>query len=121
VRESLGIVKNRTAYLPLSPKSTVLVAGDGANDIGKQSGCWTLTWQGTGLKAADFPGAQSIWGGIEEQVAAAGGKAILSVDGKYQSRPDVAVVVFGEEPYCGIPGRHQDCRLQVRPAEPTSH
>jgi len=104
VRESLVLLKNQNGILPLDPKSTVLVAGDGANDVGKQSGGWTLTWQGTGLKAADFPGAQSIWSGIEQQIAAAGGKATLSVDGKYQSRPDVAVVVFGEDPYAEFQG-----------------
>src|SRR4249919_253318 len=104
VRESLVLLKNQNGILPINPKTTVLVAGDGANDIGKQSGGWTLTWQGSGLKAADFPGAQSIWAGIEEQVVAAGGKATLSVDGKYEAKPDVAVVVFGEEPYAEFQG-----------------
>ena len=104
VRESLVLLKNQDGILPLDPKATVLVAGDGADDIGKQSGGWTLTWQGTGLKASDFPKAQSIWSGIAEQVAAAGGKAMLSVEGKYETRPDVAVVVFGEDPYAEFQG-----------------
>ncbi|MET0755848.1 MAG: glycoside hydrolase family 3 N-terminal domain-containing protein [Pseudoxanthomonas sp.] len=104
VRESLVLLKNRNGVLPIDPKSNVLVAGDGADDIGKQSGGWTLTWQGTGLKAADFPKAQSIWAGIDEQVTAAGGKAVLSVDGKYSAKPDVAVVVFGEDPYAEFQG-----------------
>jgi beta-glucosidase len=104
VRESLVLLKNQGGILPLDPKAKVLVAGDGADDIGKQSGGWTLTWQGTGLKASDFPKAQSIWSGIAEQVAAAGGKATLSVEGKYESRPDVAVVVFGEDPYAEFQG-----------------
>src|SRR5690606_18378212 len=67
VRESLVLLKNQDGLLPLDPKSTVLVAGDGANDIGKQSGGWTLTWQGTGLAPSDFPNAQSIWSGIAGQ------------------------------------------------------
>lgn len=104
VRESLVLLKNQDGLLPLDPKATVLVAGDGADDIGKQSGGWTLTWQGTGLKASDFPNAQSIWSGIAEQVAAAGGKAMLSVEGRYDTRPDVAVVVFGEDPYAEFQG-----------------
>ncbi|NDK38130.1 1,4-beta-D-glucan glucohydrolase [Pseudoxanthomonas gei] len=104
VRESLVLLKNQGGILPLDPKASVLVAGDGADDIGKQSGGWTLTWQGTGLKASDFPRAQSIWSGIAEQVRAAGGKATLSVDGKYSARPDVAVVVFGEDPYAEFQG-----------------
>jgi beta-glucosidase len=32
-------------------------------------------------------------------VTAAGGKAILSVDGSFTTKPDVAIVVFGENPY----------------------
>jgi beta-glucosidase len=104
VRESLVLLKNQGGILPLDPKASVLVAGDGANDIGKQSGGWTLTWQGTGLKASDFPNAQSIWSGIAEQVAAAGGTATLSVEGRYETRPDVAVVVFGEDPYAEFQG-----------------
>lgn len=104
VRESLVLLKNQGGILPLDPKASVLVAGDGADDIGKQSGGWTLTWQGTGLKASDFPKAQSIWSGIAERVAAGGGKATLSVEGKYATKPDVAVVVFGEEPYAEFQG-----------------
>src|SRR6202043_946746 len=48
---------------------------------------------------ADFPGATSIFEGIRATVTAAGGKATLSVDGSYRSKPDVAIVVFGENPY----------------------
>ena len=99
VRKSVVLLKNDKCLLPLSPKATVLVAGDGANDIGKQSGGWTISWQGTGNTNADFPGATSIYDGINAAVAAAGGKATFSVDGSFQTKPDVAVVVFGESPY----------------------
>ncbi len=104
VRESLVLLKNDRQLLPLDPKSKILVAGDGADDIGKQSGGWTLTWQGTGLKASDFPKAQSIWSGLREQIRAAGGTAELSADGKYADKPDLAIVVFGEEPYAEFQG-----------------
>ncbi|MGX9463244.1 glycoside hydrolase family 3 protein [Shewanella sp. A14] len=101
VRESLVLLKNNHGVLPLSPKLTVLVAGDAADNIGKQSGGWTITWQGTDNKNADFPGATSIYSGIEQVVKQAGGQAILSVSGEFveQQKPDVAIVVFGEEPY----------------------
>ncbi len=104
VRESLVLLKNNQQLLPLDPKARILVAGDGADDIGKQSGGWTLTWQGTGLKPSDFPKAQSIWAGIDQQVKAAGGSAELAIDGKYSSKPDVAIVVFGEDPYAEFQG-----------------
>ena len=104
VRQSLVLLKNDNGVLPLDPKASVLVAGDGADDVGKQAGGWTLSWQGTGNKPSDFPNAQSIWSGIKEATAAAGGNAVLSVDGKITTRPDVAIVVFGENPYAEFLG-----------------
>jgi beta-glucosidase len=99
VRKSVVLLKNDKCLLPLSPKTNVLVAGDGANDIGKQSGGWSISWQGSGNTNADFPGATSIFEGIRSAVTAAGGTATLSVDGTYQGKPDAAIVVFGENPY----------------------
>ncbi|MBD8526809.1 glycoside hydrolase family 3 C-terminal domain-containing protein [Pseudoxanthomonas sp. CAU 1598] len=104
VRRSLVLLKNNGGLLPVSPRQRVLVAGDGADNIGKQSGGWTLTWQGTGTKTEDFPNAESIWQGIRSAVKAAGGEAELSVEGRYEQRPDVAVVVFGEDPYAEFIG-----------------
>ncbi len=104
VRESLVLLKNKNVYgdkplLPLNPKLNILVAGDAADNIGKQSGGWTITWQGTGNTNEDFPGGTSIYAGIREQVLAAGGTVTLAVDGSFEKKPDVAIVVFGEEPY----------------------
>ena len=104
VRESLVLLKNNGGVLPLQPKQRILVAGDGANDVGKQSGGWTLNWQGTGTKRSDFPNADSIFEGIAAQAKAAGGNAELSVEGKYTAKPDVAIVVFGENPYAEFQG-----------------
>jgi beta-glucosidase len=99
VRKSLVLLKNEGNLLPLRRKSYVLVAGNGADNIEKQTGGWTLTWQGTENTKDDFPGATSIYEGIRATVAAAGGTATLSPDGSYRSKPDVAIVVFGENPY----------------------
>jgi beta-glucosidase len=104
VRESLVLLKNRGALLPLDPAKKILVAGDGADDIGKQSGGWTISWQGSGNTNADFPGATSIYAGIRKAVAESGGSARLSVDGSYTDKPDVAIVVFGENPYAEYEG-----------------
>jgi beta-glucosidase len=98
VRESLVLLKNRHHLLPLSPHAHVLVAGDGADNIAKQSGGWTITWQGTEPNQ-DFPHAHSIYAGIARCVSAAGGTAELSATGEFHTRPDVAIVVFGENPY----------------------
>jgi beta-glucosidase len=104
VRESLVLLKNNQGVLPIDPRKHILVAGNGADNISKQNGGWTLTWQGTGLTNANFPGATSIWAGLKAQVQAAGGSAELSVDGDYKQKPDVAIVVFGEDPYAEFQG-----------------
>ncbi len=116
VRESLVLLKNAHQLLPLSPKLNVLVAGDGADNISKQSGGWTITWQGTGLTNADFPHAQSIWSGIDQAVSAGGGKASLSADGSYSAKPNVAIVVFGEDPYAEFVG-DRPRSLEFSPAD----
>jgi len=99
VRESLVLLKNKDNLLPLSASQQVLVAGDGADNIGKQSGGWTITWQGTNNFNEDFPGGSSIYDGIKQQVKSQGGNVELAIDGNYKIKPDVAIVVFGEEPY----------------------
>jgi len=104
VRESLVLLKNAHHLLPLSPHVRVLVAGDGADNISKQSGGWTITWQGTGVSNKDFPHGESIYEGIRQAVAATGGSAELSVAGDFTTRPDIAIVVFGENPYAEFRG-----------------
>ena len=104
VRRSLVLLKNEGGLLPLRPQQKVLVAGSAASDIGRQCGGWTVTWQGISQSNADFPGATSIYAGIEKAVQAAGGSVELAEDGQYRERPDVAIVVFGEEPYAEFQG-----------------
>ena len=99
VQQSLVLLKNNDNLLPLNPTQRILVTGEGADNIGMQSGGWTISWQGTGNTNSDFPGGSSIYAGIKHAVDAAGGKVELSSDGRYQQKPDVAIVVFGEQPY----------------------
>jgi len=103
VRESLVLLKNHHHLLPLSPRAHVLVAGDAADSIARQSGGWTIDWQGTKPNQA-FPHAETIYAGIAHCVLAAGGTATLSADGSFTERPDVAIVVFGEHPYAEFKG-----------------
>jgi len=98
VRESLVLLKNNGHLLPLSARARVLVAGDGADSIAKQSGGWTIDWQGTETNQ-DFPRAETIYAGIVRRVGAGGGRTVLSPAGEFHNRPDVAIVVFGENPY----------------------
>lgn len=111
VQESLVLLKNKNV-LPIKPTSNILVAGNGADNIGKQSGGWSITWQGTNNTNADFPGGTSIYKGIADQVKAAGGKVTLSENGSFKTKPDVAIVVFGEEPYAEGHGDRENLDYQ---------
>jgi beta-glucosidase len=118
VRKSLVLLKNNGQILPLNPGAHVLVAGAGADDIGMQCGGWTIDWQGSHNSNADFPGATSIFAGIRAVVERAGGTATLSVDGGYQQRPDVAIVVFGESPYAEFEGDRETLDYSAGDARP---
>ncbi len=104
VRKSLVLLKNEHGLLPLNPHTRVLVAGRAAEDIGIQSGGWTIDGRGNHNSQRDFPGGTTINGGIQAAVAAAGGSAQFSLDGRYTEKPDVAIVVFGENPYAEFQG-----------------
>ncbi|MDA7760713.1 Ig-like domain-containing protein, partial [bacterium] len=65
VRESLVLLKNSDNILPLDRNLDVLVTGDAANDIGKQSGGWSVSWQGLTNSNNSFPGGTSIYQGIQ--------------------------------------------------------
>ena len=104
VRKSLVLLKNNGHVLPIRAAAHVLIAGSGADDIGRQCGGWTLSWQGTGNRNSDFPHAQSIYAGLAEAMQAGGGSVELQADGQFTRVPDVAVVVYGERPYAEIGG-----------------
>ena len=104
VAKSQVILKNE-GVLPLKKGASILVAGSAADNIAQAAGGWTLTWQGGDELTNDyFPGATSIWAGLNEAARAAGGSATLSETGSYSARPDIAIVVFGEKPYAEFVG-----------------
>lgn len=97
VRESQVLLKNRFGVLPL-PKTApkYFVAGRNADNIGHQSGGWTISWQGgsgnitpgttilAGIRAAVSPGTTVTYN--------ADG---IGIDGTYKA----AIAVVGETPY----------------------
>ncbi len=108
VRQSLVLLKNAGSVLPLKPGARILLTGDGADNMTKQTGGWTLTWQGTGTSRTDFPKAQTIAEGMREVAKGVGATVDLSADGRFTQKPDVAVVVFGEDPYAEFQGDRAD-------------
>lgn len=104
VAKSQVILKNE-GVLPLKKGVSILVAGSAADNISQATGGWTLSWQGGDELTNDyFPGATSIWAGLNDAAKAAGGSAFFSKIGSYSAKPDVAVVVFGEKPYAEFVG-----------------
>ncbi len=102
--KSLVLLKNNGGVLPLKPGAKVLITGPGADNMAMQAGGWTITWQGTDTTAADFPKGHTIGRAIAAAVKDAGGSAALSADGSFTDKPDVAVVVYGEQPYAEFQG-----------------
>ncbi|MFO6429185.1 glycoside hydrolase family 3 N-terminal domain-containing protein [Erythrobacter sp. W302b] len=108
VAKSQVLLKN-AGVLPLKAGARIEVAGRAADNVPQQAGGWSVTWQGGGdLTAADFPGATSIYAGIAAAAKAGGGEAVLAPKGNATSKPDVAIVVFGEEPYAEFVGDRKD-------------
>ena len=94
VAESQVLLKNE-GVLPLSKSASIYVAGSNANDLGNQSGGWTVTWQGSSGPVTD---GTTILGGIEEVAPAA--SITYSADASAPlAGHDVGVVVVGETPY----------------------
>jgi len=104
VRESMVLLKNNDGILPLDATKTIMVIGDGADNIAKTCGGWTLSWQGTGHANNEFPNAQSILEGIREAVQTAGGKVIFSTNGDSKEAADVVIAIYGEDPYAEFQG-----------------
>ncbi|MFF5405949.1 glycoside hydrolase family 3 N-terminal domain-containing protein [Streptomyces misionensis] len=91
--ESQVLLKNSGGLLPLKKSQKVYVAGSDADDIGNQTGGWTLTWQGA--SGNTVPGT-TILQGMRE----AGGNVTYSKDASAPTGGyDVGVVVVGETPY----------------------
>ncbi|MBO9621819.1 MAG: glycoside hydrolase family 3 C-terminal domain-containing protein [Sphingomonas sp.] len=103
VAESLVLLKNQ-GVLPVKASARVLVTGPAADSMMLQSGGWTLSWQGDGNPNDLFPNGETIYSGIKKAVEAGGGTATLSADGNFTAKPDVAIVVFGEQPYAEMRG-----------------
>jgi beta-glucosidase len=97
VRKSQVLLKNAGGVLPLAKSGgKIFVAGKSADDLGNQSGGWTVTWQGA--SGNTIPGT-SILQGIRNAV---GGNATVTyqrdgtgVDSSYRA----AIAVVGETPY----------------------
>jgi beta-glucosidase len=93
--ESQVLLKNTNMLLPLAKNAKVYVAGSNADDLGNQTGGWTLTWQGS-----SGPGdvGTTILAGMKQ--VAPNATITYSKDASApMSGYGVGVVVVGEKPY----------------------
>ncbi|GAA2327852.1 glycoside hydrolase family 3 C-terminal domain-containing protein [Streptomyces kunmingensis] len=104
------LLKNAGNVLPLKKSQKVYVAGSNADDLGNQTGGWTITWQGQSGKNTD---GTTI---LQAMKKASPGAAIdYSEDASAPTAGyDVGVVVVGETPYAegvGDVGNGNDLEL----------
>ncbi len=110
VQRSLVLLQNREQTLPLAQNLPLLrVAGPGADDIGLQSGGWTLEWQGQ-------PGNHTAGATILDGVRALAGNATTveySASGEFTAttRADACISVLAEAPYAEGVGDRADISL----------
>jgi len=105
VSESLVLLRNEDRALPIDPATDVIfVGGQGADDIGLQSGGWTIEWSGA---IGNLTPGTTILDAIETRVSA-DTKVYFNAAGNFNrvtdanSSPivaDVGIVVIGEYPY----------------------
>ena len=97
VRESQVVLKNAGNVLPLATANNrIFVAGKNADNIGHQSGGWTISWQGG--SGAVTPGT-TILQGIRNTVAPSTLVTFNQSGSGINSSYNVAIAVVGETPY----------------------
>ena len=107
VRESLVVLKNSDTTLPIARAKRIHVAGRNADDIGAQSGGWTITWQG---KRGPVTTGTTILEGVRK-AAGSNVQVTYSADGSGAAGADVAIAVVGEDPYAEFLGDREDLAL----------
>jgi beta-glucosidase len=115
VRKSLVLLKNDNQALPLAKDTPLLyVAGTGANDIGFQSGGWTLVWQG---KTGNEMRGTTILDGIRQ--VSPKSQVEFSPNGNFPDNivANVGIVVLGEAPYAEGRGDRANLSLTAQDLE----
>jgi len=110
VAQSLVLLQNRNNVIAKLPSyKNILVAGQGANDIGMQCGGWTITWQGS---HGNITKGTGILEGIRN--AAKDKTVTYAENGKAQGAFDVVIAVIGEDPYAETEGDRTQINIRQR-------
>jgi beta-glucosidase len=101
VRASQVLLKNEGGVLPLAKNAKLFVAGKSADDIGNQSGGWTLGWQGrSGPVTEGTTVLRGIRAAVTDPSRVTYDRYGNGIDGSYTA----AVAVVGETPYAEMRG-----------------
>ena len=95
VRESLVLLKNE-GVLPITKGKSVILAGRGGDDVGLQSGGWTIEWQG---REGKIPGGTSILGGLRRELPDCDITFEAEGDFIIPEKADIGIAVISEKPY----------------------
>jgi beta-glucosidase len=117
VAKSLVLLKNEGAVLPLAKDTPLIfVAGEGADDIGLQSGGWTIEWQGA---PGDITAGTTLLEALHQTVADPANvhfnrfgryEDVLDANGQPAMAP-VGILVVSERPYAEGLGDSADLSL----------
>jgi beta-glucosidase len=99
VAKSQVLLKNEESLLPLSKTiGHIKIAGSAADNVGKQSGAWTVEWQGVDGNVIED--GVSILEGIKEKL---GDAAVVEYsaagDFENEEKAEVGIAIVGEKPY----------------------
>jgi len=111
VRKSLVLLKNKNAVVPISKNThRILVAGSVADNLGKQSGGWTIEWQGID---GNWIHGTTILKGIQNTVSSSI-QVEYNLIGNFvdqKNLADIGIAVVGENPYAEGWGDNENPKL----------
>ena len=95
VAQSAVLLKTSGNLLPITSGRKVLLAGQGADDIGIQSGGWTITWQGS---EGEITRGTTLRAALAARL---GGNLAFDRNGAFPTgtKAEVGIVVVAERPY----------------------
>ena len=99
VAESMVLLQNTGAVLPLAKTTKVFITGSGASSIANQCGGWSLSWQGMGVQDGMASANATTTGTTISQAIGKVGTVVGT-----QAAADVVIVVLSEKPYAEFLG-----------------
>jgi len=102
------LLKNENNALPIAKVApSIFVAGQGADNIGRQCGGWTIEWMG---KSGEIQPGMTILNGIRDSVSPVT-QVRYNSTGEFDGMAEVGIAVVGEQPYAEGVGDTDDLSL----------